>query len=220
MRPEEIRALGDLVGEAATGIAGQARDVHAAVADRVFGALGGAVGDRLVERGSPLHTPLELFIDDCRPVTHRLAVFVHGLGETERAWNLRAARLTPYGDRLAVECGVTPVYVRYNSGLPIAASGERLAVALDALVETWPVPADLAGGTLDGRSRRSRRLSRARRGAMARPRAQDHLPRLAAPRSAVGARGTGGRARPLTPARDPAVRRAASDPERRGARPR
>jgi pimeloyl-ACP methyl ester carboxylesterase len=39
MRRDEAIALGDLAGEAAAGIAGQARDVHAGVARRVFGAL-------------------------------------------------------------------------------------------------------------------------------------------------------------------------------------
>src|ERR1700761_7022796 len=39
MRRDEARGLGYLPGEAAAGIAGQARDVHAGVAQRVFGAL-------------------------------------------------------------------------------------------------------------------------------------------------------------------------------------
>lgn len=40
MRPEEARALGHLGGEAAAGIAVQARDVQAGIAGRVFGLLG------------------------------------------------------------------------------------------------------------------------------------------------------------------------------------
>src|SRR5262249_46677163 len=40
MRRDELRALGDLAGNAAAGIAGQARDVHQSIAARVFGALG------------------------------------------------------------------------------------------------------------------------------------------------------------------------------------
>ena len=40
MRPEELRALGDLAGDAAAGIASQAREVHESIAARVFGALG------------------------------------------------------------------------------------------------------------------------------------------------------------------------------------
>ena len=40
MRREELRALGDLAGDAAAGIAAQAREVHESIAARVFGALG------------------------------------------------------------------------------------------------------------------------------------------------------------------------------------
>ncbi len=78
-------------------------------------------------------------------------MFVHGLGETERAWSLNAARVTPYGDRLAEECGVTPAYVRYNSGLPIGVTGERLAVALDELLEDRPAcELSLVGHSMGG----------------------------------------------------------------------
>jgi pimeloyl-ACP methyl ester carboxylesterase len=40
MRRDELRALGSLAGDAAAGIADQARDVHQSIAARVFGALG------------------------------------------------------------------------------------------------------------------------------------------------------------------------------------
>ncbi|HEY2295316.1 MAG TPA: hypothetical protein VGM86_31830, partial [Thermoanaerobaculia bacterium] len=40
MRREEARALGDLAGDAAATLAGQAREMHQGVARRVFGALG------------------------------------------------------------------------------------------------------------------------------------------------------------------------------------
>ncbi len=40
MRRDELRALGDLAGDAAAGIATQAREVHEGIAARVFGALG------------------------------------------------------------------------------------------------------------------------------------------------------------------------------------
>jgi len=40
MRRDEVRALGDLAGDAAAGIADQARDLHTGIAQRVFGALG------------------------------------------------------------------------------------------------------------------------------------------------------------------------------------
>lgn len=214
MRRDEVRALGDLAGDAAAGIADQARDLHTGIAQRVFGALGstaapvriahdrisegaytaaraltsavvrggaGAVslarpddapsiadsppgrlavgaingmwGDRLYRRRSALETSMAVRRAgrDVPPdagglarafpdATRRLAVFVHGLCETEDAWRLGARRSVPYGDRLRAELGYTPVYIRYNSGRHISHNGRALAALMDAVVENWPVP--------------------------------------------------------------------------------
>src|SRR5690242_6059488 len=43
--------------------------------------------------------------------TPRLAVFVHGLAETDDFWRRRAGDCPPYGGRLQAEFGYTPVYV-------------------------------------------------------------------------------------------------------------
>ena len=71
--------------------------------------------------------------------TPRLAVFIHGLCETEVAWLLHAARHVPYGQRLQAELGYTPVFVRYNSGRHISHNGRALAATLDELTDHWPV---------------------------------------------------------------------------------
>ncbi len=71
--------------------------------------------------------------------TPRLAVFIHGLCETEDAWRLGAVRHVPYGDRLRTELGYTPVYVRYNSGRHISHNGRALAALLEELTTAWPV---------------------------------------------------------------------------------
>jgi len=71
--------------------------------------------------------------------TGRLAVFIHGLCESDEAWLLGAARHIPYGFRLQAELGYTPLYVRYNTGLHISENGRRLARLLDLVVERWPV---------------------------------------------------------------------------------
>jgi hypothetical protein len=213
VRAAELRAIGDLGGDAAAGIAELARGVHEAVADRVFGALGppaapvrawhdtiattsyrgarvlagsvvrggavagglavdddapsvsesgggralvaalnGAWGDRLAARGSPLALSMtvraqgrdvgtdraslaSVFVD----ASPRVAVFAHGLGESDDAWRRRGiGNCTPYGERLAAEHGFTPVYVRYNSGLHISANGRTLAALLDKLTAWWP----------------------------------------------------------------------------------
>jgi hypothetical protein len=227
MRRDELSALGDLAGDAAAGIAGQARDVHRSIATRVFGALGppaapvrevhdrvaaraygaasaltgtvvkgaaaaaglgwagtgpdapslsdappgrlavGAIngmwGDRLHRDGSALETPMAVRVrgrdvgldaDALRrafpDATPRLAVFLHGLCETDDAWRLRAARHVPYGERLRTELGYTPIFIRYNSGRHISHNGRALAALLDAVTELWP--AQVAEVTLIGHS--------------------------------------------------------------------
>jgi len=71
--------------------------------------------------------------------TPRLAVFLHGLAETENAWNRSASRSEPYGRRLRAELGYTPVYVRYNTGRHVSDNGHDLARLLDDLTAAWPV---------------------------------------------------------------------------------
>jgi pimeloyl-ACP methyl ester carboxylesterase len=68
-------------------------------------------------------------------------VFVHGLCETDEAWKLGAGRHVPYGHRMEIELGYTPVYLRYNTGLHISENGRALAGLLEDLVAAWPVPA-------------------------------------------------------------------------------
>jgi len=68
----------------------------------------------------------------------RLAVFVHGLAETDDSWRRQAGVSAPYGDRLQAEFGYTPVYVRYNTGRHVSDSGRDLAGLLSALEAAWP----------------------------------------------------------------------------------
>jgi hypothetical protein len=216
MRRDELRGLGQLAGDAAAGIATQAREVHESIAARVFGALGppaapvrevhdrvaagayaaasaltravvtggtvtaslgwagtghnapslsdaprgrlavGAInglwGDRLHRDRSALETPMAVRVRG-RDValdagalraafpqaTPRLAVFIHGLCETEDAWRLHRDRSAPYPERLRAELGYTPILIRYNSGRHISHNGRALAALLDALTEHWPV---------------------------------------------------------------------------------
>ncbi len=45
-----------------------------------------------------------------------------------------------YGTRLRDDLGLTPVYLRYNTGLHISDNGRSLDDLLAALVDAWPVP--------------------------------------------------------------------------------
>jgi pimeloyl-ACP methyl ester carboxylesterase len=92
----------------------------------VVAAVNALRGDALEREGSPLALGMT-----CRdrgkvvsiPSADRLAVFIHGLGETEFAWGRE-----PYGARLA---GWTPVYLRYNTGRAVSDNGASLAELLD-----------------------------------------------------------------------------------------
>jgi hypothetical protein len=133
-----------------------------------LGALSGIYGD-LVERDHAALAPTMGVRVAGRPVPpepaalaaafpaagSRIAVFVHGLCETEAAWRLFAPPGGPatYGDRLRADFGHTPVYVRHNSGLPVGENARRLADLLDAVVAGWPVEVDevlLMGHSLGG----------------------------------------------------------------------
>jgi pimeloyl-ACP methyl ester carboxylesterase len=118
-------------------------------------ALNGVWGNHLAARRSALAADMRVLPE--APATPRLAVFVHGLCETEAAWRIRP-REPSYGDRLRDELGYTPVYVRYNTGLHVSDNGRALARELDALVESWPVEVQqivLVGHSMGGLVARS-----------------------------------------------------------------
>jgi pimeloyl-ACP methyl ester carboxylesterase len=133
----------------------------------VQSALNGWLGDRLDADDSPLavvmavraggrDVPLDPdAIAAAHPhATGRIVVFTHGLGESEDAWRLRArTRGGTYATALRDALGTTAVFVRANTGLPIAANGERLADVLEALAAGWPVAVeriDLIGHSMGG----------------------------------------------------------------------
>lgn len=127
----------------------------------LIGILNGLVGDTLEAEQNELRQPMAIRIDG-RPVGveafqqagPRIAVFLHGLMETEFSWG----RSPNYGSRLAEEGGWTPVYVRYNSGLRISQNGRCLADLLEDLFDQWPVDVEefaLVGHSMGGLVARS-----------------------------------------------------------------
>jgi pimeloyl-ACP methyl ester carboxylesterase len=141
----------------------------------VLSALNGAFGDTLERRGNPLALPmafrrggrdlqeidtasLAAAYPNAKP---RLAVFVHGLCETDDAWNgipTRARRHVPYGHRLEIELGYSPLYLRYNTGRHISENGRDLADQLERLIAAWPTRVEevvLIGHSMGGLVSRS-----------------------------------------------------------------
>lgn len=82
-----------------------------------------------------------------------IAVFVHGLFETEAAWTLGAPERPSYAARLRRDLGLTPVLVRYNTGLRVSESAADLDRLLADIVAGWPVPLErivLIGHSMGG----------------------------------------------------------------------
>jgi pimeloyl-ACP methyl ester carboxylesterase len=101
-------------------------------------ALNAFLGDRLEEEGSPLALPMTAVQDG--PARPRVAFLLHGLGETESSWRLRADRHAgTYAVRVLEDLGFTPVRVRYNSGRAIEANGQALSQLVQETLATWPV---------------------------------------------------------------------------------
>ena len=134
--------------------------------------LNGLVGDRLEREQSPLQQPMSVRVrglpvtpepaplaEAFPQATPRLVVFVHGLMGEEHGWLLgRRQGREDYGSRLARELGLTPVYIRYNTGRHISENGRSLADLLESVVAAWPLPVEevaLVGHSMGGLVSRS-----------------------------------------------------------------
>ena len=147
-----LRAAGVVAGKVA------ATRAKAPPSGAVIGALNGAWGDRLLQWSSPLALSMSLRYDDRDLVlaedvlrrvhpdaTGDVVLFVHGLCETDASWRLGAQghygdASSTHGERLRDDCGLTPVYLRYNTGRHICDNGDDLAALISELVDAWPVP--------------------------------------------------------------------------------
>ena len=112
--------------------------------------LNGVIGDHLAASHNPLALPMTLrragdhdaaTVDDLAggPAgpPSRLVLLVHGLCMNDLQWH-RAGH--DHGEALARDVGCVPVYLRYNTGRPIAANGRALADLLEALWQALPAP--------------------------------------------------------------------------------
>ncbi len=149
------RAVGS-AGSVAGALGGEAASLLGAVGQpaaggAVLAVLNAVTGDRLGPDLAPLTIrmavraggrDIELAPQQVRDAfgdaTPKLAVFVHGLVETENSWLRQASRSEPYGRRLQAEFGYTPVYIRYNTGRHVSDNGRELARLLDELTAVWP----------------------------------------------------------------------------------
>ena len=118
--------------------------------EAVVAALNGVLGDHLAATHNPLATPMALRSEGRALGLHRAAlaarfphasttllVMVHGLCMNDLQWQREGH---DHGAMLAPLLGATPIYLHYNSGLPIAHNGLEFAGLLQHLIDQWPVP--------------------------------------------------------------------------------
>ena len=122
--------------------------------------LNGICGDHFEDRGNVLAIPMEfakpaespdLESGETPVPSPHVVVLVHGLCLSEQSWQ-RDDR-PGIGACLQRELGLSPVYLRYNTGRRVSANGKELSGLLDELVADWPVPVEslsLVGYSMGG----------------------------------------------------------------------
>jgi pimeloyl-ACP methyl ester carboxylesterase len=118
--------------------------------EALLAALNGVLGDHLAATGNPLaltmalrHQGRTLALDRSAlqaalpQATGRVLVLLHGLCMNDLQWQREGH---DHGAALAQACGYTPLYLRYNSGLPVRHNGASFAELMESLLLAWPRP--------------------------------------------------------------------------------
>jgi len=118
--------------------------------EALVAALNGVLGDHLAASANPLAIRMALRSEGCALVLERdalaarlpdarptLLVLLHGLCMNDLQWQRNGH---DHGAVLAAALDATPVYLHYNSGLPIAENGRQFAGLMAQLLAAWPVP--------------------------------------------------------------------------------
>ena len=121
--------------------------------EAVLAALNGVMGDRLLADENPLAIRMtlryrgEILNGQAMPpmpeANGKLLLMIHGLCRNDLQWDAQhEGRAVNHGEALAAELGMTPIYLRYNSGLHTSQNGRELALQLERLIQCWPVPVE------------------------------------------------------------------------------
>jgi len=105
--------------------------------DAFVSAINGIYGDHLVQTENPLAIEMSLRYEEQAVVTGKVLLLVHGLCLNDEHWTRDGHN---HGEALAADLAYTPIYLRYNTGLPVANNGLDLADMLESVLQDWPLP--------------------------------------------------------------------------------
>jgi pimeloyl-ACP methyl ester carboxylesterase len=119
----------------------------------ILAALNGVMGDQLAATNNPLAIQMSIRLrgnamsahamPNASEVTPKIVLLIHGLCMNDLQWREESANAAEpafdYGNILQSNFGYTAIYLRYNTGLPIAANGQALADLLEPILAAWPL---------------------------------------------------------------------------------
>jgi len=136
-------------------------ETSSTIRDGFVSAVNGVYGDHLVQTDNPLAIKMslrqagqELDLEQLAS-TGKVLLMVHGLCLNEGHWTRDDHN---HGEALAADLGYTPIYLRYNTGLPLADNGRALTWMLESLLRDWPQPVNelvIVGHSMGGLLARS-----------------------------------------------------------------
>jgi len=112
-----------------------------------------AIDMAFYQHNRPLALTPEALRDAFPAPTGKLCVLLHGLCCHEGSWDYPDSPVRSYGSALQADLGFTPLFLRYNTGLPIPYNGKALDTLLEQLLTAYPLPVEelvLLGHSMGG----------------------------------------------------------------------
>lgn len=114
--------------------------------ESLIATLNGVFGDHLAATDNPFAIKMQFrksglpidpsnLADSLEPACEKVVIMVHGSCMSDLQWQRNNHS---YGDDLARDLGLHPIYLHYNSGLHVSTNGRRFAALLESFAQRLP----------------------------------------------------------------------------------